>query len=82
MDTGCVKEQTIRELVAQCQKLQAEIQVRLDSNFARKTGGDANCKDNPTLPNVLDEIIRGLNELGIEQKRTLEFITINIEPKL
>jgi len=80
---GTVKEQTIRVLVAECQKAQTEIWTQLEREFDRHP--DSECKAStgkPSCPNVLDEIADSLKELNEAQKRTISFIVNNINSKL
>lgn len=82
-DSGCGKEQTIRGLVVECQKAQADIWAQLEKEFDRQP--DSECKPTvgmPSRPNVLDEIVDSLKELNEAQKRTISFIVNNISPKL
>ena len=80
---GCIKEQTIRGLVVDCQKAQGEIKAQIERNFNRQPKTESKPTPvAPNRPNVLDEITDSLIELNVAQKRSIEFIINNINPKL
>jgi len=83
---GCVKEQTIRGLLAECRKGQSTIRELLDSNFNRELQEnvmcESKCEGAPFRPNVLDEIMDSLKDLDDAQRGTIEFIKTHINPKL
>ena len=83
LEMACEKQETIRQKLAECGKGQGEIQALLEVNFNRHPD---KCEDKdvpkPSRPNVLDEIIDDLTELLVAQKRTIEFLITNVNPKL
>uniref|UniRef100_A0A6M3LF91 Uncharacterized protein n=1 Tax=viral metagenome TaxID=1070528 RepID=A0A6M3LF91_9ZZZZ len=81
-DSGCVKEQTIRSLISECQKGQASIRALLEENFARHSQTEGKCEGKPPRDNVLDEILDSLQELILAQRSTIDFIMAEIIPKL
>ena len=80
-DSGMVKEQTIRSLLAQCQKAQAEISAQLENNFDRNPKETTKDEDRPSRPNVLDEIMDSLKDLNEAQIRTIQFLVECVNPK-
>jgi len=85
MSTECTsraKEETIRGLVVDCQKAQAELRDRLDLHFNRNTEECVSYTDAPGRTNVLDEIMDSLKGLNESQKSTISFIINCINSKL
>lgn len=81
-DGGCVKEETVRDLVLNCKAQQGKIQELLNKNFCRQPQKEGELKGYKSLPNVLDEIINDLEELNAQQMLTIDFIIRNINLKL
>jgi len=76
-----VKEQTIKSLLAQCQKAQAEISAQLENNFDRNPKESAQGEGRPSRPNVLDEIMDSMKDLHEAQLRTIQFLVECVNPK-
>ena len=82
MATGTVKEATILSLSQDIGELLADLHDRLDNRFARNPQ-DAKAEGiQPSIPNVLDEIIENLKENETHLSRIISFITSEVLPKI
>ena len=85
MPTGTgapAKEATILSLSQDIRKILGDFQNRLGSYFDRNVKAEEGTGVMPTTPNVLDEIIKELEEGKAHLSQIMSFISSDVLPKI
>lgn len=76
------KANTILDLTHAIGEGLTALQDSLDSRFYRAQSTEGKCETTPILPNILDEILQGLNANNKHLLELIEFISIKVLPKI